>query len=111
MAFIKSKVANSGTKIKIGTGTYNGANSVVIDIGFKVKYFALSSGNTTNKMVNIYNADVSTTKYLRGDGNTQPNWYDIGDGQRYTIVSITSTKVYVSGYSGVNAPFSYFAIG
>ncbi|MBP5383566.1 MAG: hypothetical protein J6Y57_01165 [Lachnospiraceae bacterium] len=110
MAFYRSKRASGGGgQTRVGTGTYNGTREITINLGFKPKYLALTVG-TSGKVVNVYNADLSTTQFYRQYGSYTGSWQDIGT-TSYAIKSITDTGFSVVGYSNASATFYYFAIG
>ena len=113
MAFFRASIGGGGgggSQTAIGTSQYDGNNEVTVNLGFKPKYLAIMSGNTSNRMMNIYNEDISTTQFMRAYGTAYGAWVAIGT-TPYCIRSISNTGFSVSGYVNVNVPFSYFAIG
>lgn len=101
----------TGKRFATGTSAYSGAQEVTVNIGFKPKYLTISADSTTNKMMNIYNSDISTTKFMRAWGSAYGGWVNIGDASNYTIQSITNTGFSVRGASGSSTGFAYYAIG
>ena len=111
MAYFRAAIGGGGgAQVRKGSSNYSGTSEVTVNLGFKPKYLAICSGNTTNRFMNIYDADVSTTQFMRAYGNGYGSWVNIGT-TNYAIKSITNTGFSVVGYSNVTAPFDYFAIG
>lgn len=111
MAYFRASIGGgSGAQVRKGSSNYSGTSEITVNLGFKPKYLAICSGNTSNRMMNIYDADVSTSQFMRAYGNAYGSWVNIGS-TNYAIKSITNTGFSVVGYSNVSAPFDYFAIG
>jgi len=95
---------------KIGSGSYSGTSEITVNLGFKPKYLAIFGADTSTRLMNIYDEDVSTTQFLRAYGSAYATWVNIGT-TPYCIKSITNTGFSVSGFGSVTAGFRYFAIG
>jgi len=115
MAFIEAEIAGDGSgsaNVKTGTGTYDGTNEVFVNVGFKPKYIAICADDTTNRVTNIYNADISTTQCLRGYESAVMGWVALTNtSSYYRIKSVTNNGFSVVGYVTSSFNFRYFAIG
>ena len=107
MPFYRVGLGGGGGRTATGTFNYDSTREVTINLGFKPKYIALCS---SGQIVNVYNSDISTTRFLRGYGSSYPSWQNIGT-TPYGIKSITNTGFSVVGTSGSSAQIYYFAIG
>jgi hypothetical protein len=94
-------------KVKMGTFTIpsGSSNTVTINCGFEPKYIAYYAGTS---VMCIYDADVSTTKWIRASSSGIQS-VNIG-GYNYGLNSVTSSGFTVKG--GTNSMTAYyFAVG
>jgi len=100
-------------QVKYGTFSPSSSGTKTVTVGFRPKYLvvyqATDSSTGATKLVNMYDARISTQKALFSASNTSAALYSLGATTVYKLNSITSTGFIVNQSAAAYTYGFYFA--
>lgn len=103
---------NVSGNVKVKTGTFYGGKNgrVNVNIGFKPKFLAILTSNTSSSAMIIYNEELSTTQFHYAGASTYASMKNLGTSSNYFLYSINDDGFTMNKYSTASDSY-YFAIG